>query len=1009
MKLKKVLGMLTIIMVLVLMPKFLNAGNGPSTEQNQLCFESYIRFYNSNGNITQMYYYIFGCNNVLNQLNGATYDRETNTLTLNNLNNEYWLELKMMGEDFKINLVGNNKIGQIEVFGNEYGGSVHFVGNGSLTINTQNSDYTPIKINAEGSNSQLIVDDTVTLNLYSRGKAIDVNQSIAENGIVFNNKQNIEVSKKESTVRYGNDERIRAFDLVHYNCFHEGFFKVSKEDDLEGYYATDNYIHCDLDGTIRFVPIVKLIKINAKNNEKFIGGLDYCYVADPEETIALICNNENKDEVLKENGFKVEETKIEHPIGIEFRCPIGRGTKDGKNIQVLETSWNPLNYDSYIASNGKTYVVGYETALVNQSSLYTSYYQLDTYDYSVSGRITKVKNAETLAEEEKNKDREGTLGYLGYKIEKQKVTITSIDGNPLEVIVPDTIEEFPVVSLAEGLFKGNNNLEKVTMPDSITKLGDNIFEGCTKLNSVYLSNKIDNLPKFAFKNCKELKNIEIPNSVTSICDSAFESCTSLENVKLPQSNLSIKNGVFWGCLNLKTIDLPNQLQEIGSSAFARCSKLTNIAIPNSLTQINYNAFGECASLTSISIPEGITKIDSNAFVKCISLKNIVLPSTLKEIGSSSFQNCTNLNNIEIPNNVDEIKLYTFKDCTNLEEVTILNGVQKIGEEAFLGCTKLKKIKIPDTVKTLEMKSFKNCYMLTEVELSKNITKIGDEAFYFCSGLKKIDIPESVAAIGKSAFFGCTEFTRIVIPSKVRTLQEKVFYNCKNLSCIIVPKTVTSIHESTFTGCNNLTLVVEPNSYTEQYAKIFNIKYVYNEKEIENKTNKVVDISKAEVIGINNKTYNGRNITQNIIIKYENKILINGVDYNVKYSNNKKVGIASVFISGIGGYKGSITKSFTINPKPVTIKKLTKKSKGFNVNWKKQTEETTGYQIQYSTNKNFTSGNKTVNITKNKTTSKSISKLKAKKKYYVRIRTYKKVNGKKIYSSWSNSKSVKTKK
>ena len=80
-----------------------------------------------------------------------------------------------------------------------------------------------------------------------------------------------------------------------------------------------------------------------------------------------------------------------------------------------------------------------------------------------------------------------------------------------------------------------------------------------------------------------------------------------------------------------------------------------------------------------------------------------------------------------------------------------------------------------------------------------------------------------------------------------------------------------------------------------------------------------------------------------------------------------------------------------------------------MNWKKQTEETTGYQIQYSTNKNFTSGNKTVNITKNKTTSKSISKLKAKKKYYVRIRTYKKVNGKKIYSSWSNSKSVKTKK
>ena len=84
-----------------------------------------------------------------------------------------------------------------------------------------------------------------------------------------------------------------------------------------------------------------------------------------------------------------------------------------------------------------------------------------------------------------------------------------------------------------------------------------------------------------------------------------------------------------------------------------------------------------------------------------------------------------------------------------------------------------------------------------------------------------------------------------------------------------------------------------------------------------------------------------------------------------------------------------------------------KKKKMTVKWKKQTKLTTGYQIQYSTSKNF-KGAKTQTITKNKKTSCIIKKLKSKKKYYVRVRTYKKVKGKKYYSKWSKVKSVKTK-
>jgi len=80
-------------------------------------------------------------------------------------------------------------------------------------------------------------------------------------------------------------------------------------------------------------------------------------------------------------------------------------------------------------------------------------------------------------------------------------------------------------------------------------------------------------------------------------------------------------------------------------------------------------------------------------------------------------------------------------------------------------------------------------------------------------------------------------------------------------------------------------------------------------------------------------------------------------------------------------------------------------KGFSVSWKPQKTQTTGYQIQYSTRESFKSGRKTVSIPKN-TTSKTITNLTSKKTYYVRIRTYRTVNGKKYYSAWSASKIVK---
>ena len=101
------------------------------------------------------------------------------------------------------------------------------------------------------------------------------------------------------------------------------------------------------------------------------------------------------------------------------------------------------------------------------------------------------------------------------------------------------------------------------------------------------------------------------------------------------------------------------------------------------------------------------------------------------------------------------------------------------------------------------------------------------------------------------------------------------------------------------------------------------------------------------------------------------------------------------------------KNTVSKPKSTNTKNIKTAKKAISVTWKK-VGGVKGYQIQVATDKKFKKNKKTVTIKKQKTTKTTVKKLKAKKKYYVRIRTYKIVNGKKVYSSWSKVKSVKTK-
>jgi hypothetical protein len=157
------------------------------------------------------------------------------------------------------------------------------------------------------------------------------------------------------------------------------------------------------------------------------------------------------------------------------------------------------------------------------------------------------------------------------------------------------------------------------------------------------------------------------------------------------------------------------------------------------------------------------------------------------------------------------------------------------------------------------------------------------------------------------------------------------------------------------------------------------------------------------------TYDGEAKKPKVTVKYFDGKDISSKYYKVTYKNNKKVGEATVTVKFKGDYSGTLTTTFTINPKTTSLKKVTSaKTKTLTVKWKKQAAQTTGYEIQYATDKKFTKNKTTVTVSSAKTTSKTITGLSAKKKYFVRIRTYKTVNGTNYYSEWSDAKSVKTK-
>ena len=194
---------------------------------------------------------------------------------------------------------------------------------------------------------------------------------------------------------------------------------------------------------------------------------------------------------------------------------------------------------------------------------------------------------------------------------------------------------------------------------------------------------------------------------------------------------------------------------------------------------------------------------------------------------------------------------------------------------------------------------------------------------------------------------------------------------------------------------------------DNYQKLVNAEMKYENLNLREELAKTKFDAVKITLSYSRAAYSGKARKPAVKAVYYGKTLKQGTDYTVAYSSNKNVGKAKVSVTGKGDYAGTKVKTFRIVPKGTTISRVTKGKKRFTVKWKKQSTQTTGYQIRYSTSSKFSKA-KTVTVKKNTVTSKTVKKLKANRKYYVKVRTYKKTGNSIYYSGWSSCKTVTTK-
>ena len=638
-----------------------------------------------------------------------------------------------------------------------------------------------------------------------------------------------------------------------------------------------------------------------------------------------------------------------------------------------------------------------------------------------------VSPAETMtvrAEEEQEKVTED--GFVYTDNDYRGIIITGYTGNATEVVIPESIDGKKIYNIYSYSFSGCKNITSIRIPDSVTQIGNCAFQNCSSLTSIDIPDGVNLIGEMAFWGCSSLANVSIPDSVAQMESSVFSGTPWLAEQFEQNEGLAIANHILVDAdENLSgNIIVPAGITLIAGGVFSRNSNLTGISIPDGVTRIGSDAFSGCSSLTSVNIPDSVTYLEYSVFEDCSSLTNISIPNSVTYMYNSVFSGCSSLVSVDWPTSLEEITAFTFCGCSSLTSVHIPDGVTQIIGGAFSGCSSLTGINIPDSVTYLGSAAFSGCSSLTNISIPAGITEIENKTFSYCSSLTSINIPSGVTYIGSSAFSGCSGLTSISIPAGVTSIEMQTFDGCSSLTSISIPDSVTNISSYAFSGCSSLKDVYYAGSQ-EQWSKIeiadlkneslFSATIHYNssgpDAGIVTKSAQSVtasDITKtygAKAFSLGAKASGGTALSYSVS---DPKVAAVDANGNVTI---KGCGITDITITAAetSAYeKAQKIIRLTVKPKTMKVSSVkSQKKKTATVKWKKD-KSATGYMIECATDKKFKKNKVTVTVSKYKTVSRTVKKLKAGKKYYFRICAYAKSGGTKVQGNWSKSKTVKVK-
>lgn len=438
--------------------------------------------------------------------------------------------------------------------------------------------------------------------------------------------------------------------------------------------------------------------------------------------------------------------------------------------------------------------------------------------------VISIAPISTFAEED-------ITSYLIYEINNGEVAITRCDDSISgDVVIPDTIEGYPVTEIRYGAFAAVN-ATGITIPDSVIKIGYEAFAACRLLENIMLPESLIEIGDSAFASTAYYDNkSNWDNGVLYIGKYLIAAEESITECTIREDTLMICYQAFCNCSNLKSITIPDSVKKIDSRAFSGCNSLESIVIPGSVKEICSAAFGDfLESLTSVTISEGVEIIGDSAFFGA-PVTEIVIPSTVTSIGDQAFNCCTELTDITIlSENIENIGWWAFRECGYYNDKSNWeDGVLYIGKYLVEADDSVVDCIVKDGTILIADCAFEEGYNLKSIELADSVTTIGHTAFYLTRKLEKVVLSKSLKKIDGQAFLSCNSLTfdgivlpdgievipanlysyykgggyifDAVLPESIKEIGDNAFYECILLDSISLSENVEFIGENAFTDC-----------------------------------------------------------------------------------------------------------------------------------------------------------------------------------------------------------------